>query len=108
MNFLKRWADLLILLPVAFLVFLSSGKLINFFDPTAATLSVENLSILSFNLLTLFTIFGSSYFIWALYFKDLFKEGWEKGVNRGVALALNAFLWAVNLFATAYVLLRNL
>lgn len=110
-KFIKRWADVLILLPATFALLVFNEAWINYLDPTASSMSVENLSVFNFNIFIAAGIFAISYFVYNLYFHDYFGKDWEKEKlpNNPVAAAvIHLVLWLSTLGTVLFLLLRNI
>ena len=111
-KFIKNWSDLIIFLPLSLVIFITSDRWVRHLDPTAAVLSAENFSIVSFNWFILFLTFSSSYVIWRLYFGgDYFTKQWWKKVetkNPVVAPVVSAVLFIVTLVVCYLILGKNL
>ncbi len=105
---IHQWADLLILLPITLLLFVTGNNWIRLLDPTASVVELGTLSILIFNLVCLFAISSSAYFLYSLWFKDLFAGEWWAKLTRWQAVKAHLILWTTVLLLSAYVLLRNL
>lgn len=106
-----KWYDALILVPAALILFIFNESWIRLIDQTAASMSLEFLGILNFNILIGAIIFVASYVIYNLYFHDFFDKGWEKKLAEpgGVAAAIiHLILWLSTLIATAFFVLKSL
>lgn len=109
-NFIKKWSDVLIFLPSAFLLFVFNDKWIRYLDPTAASMSVEHLVVLNFNIFIAASIFSIAYFIYNLFFHDYFDKFWEeKLADHPVACAVtHLILWLSTVIGIGFLLLRGL
>lgn len=107
-NFIKKYSDVFIALPIVAILFTTSYWWLRLLDTTAQILDIGNLSILLFNILVLACVFSGSYFYFALFFKDLFSSGWQKKLNQRDALIINLVLWISCLVPTYLILTRNL
>lgn len=109
-KFIKKWSDVLILLPTTLLLFIFNEKWINYIDPTAASMSAEHLVVFNFNLFIAAAIFSIAYFIYNLFFHDFFNDGWEdKLAQNPVACAvIRLVLWLSTVIGVGFLLLRGL
>ena len=107
-DFIKKYSDVFIALPIVSVLFTTSYWWLRLLDNTAQILDVGNLSILLFNILVLACIFSGAYFYFALFFKDLFSTGWHKKLDPKFAFAIDLILWLSCLITTYFVLTRNL
>lgn len=108
-SIIKKYSDVLIVLPIAILLFFNSYWLIRSQDQTAMVLDVGNVSILLFNFLTLMLTFCSASFIYITYFGDAFKKGWEKTINDPLKCSIiSGILWISTLIISYLILTRNL
>lgn len=108
-RFIKKYIDIFVVLPITFILFFNSYWLIRIIDPTAAVLDIGNISILLFNFLITVVLFCTSYFFYASYFSDIFKNGWEKSIkNPVIAYLISAGLWISTLIVCYFTLTRNL
>jgi hypothetical protein len=105
---IHQWMDLLILLPITLLLFVTGNDWIRHLDPTASVVELGTLSILIFNLVCLFSISSAAYFLYSLWFNDLFTGDWWAKLTRWQAVKAHLILWTTVLLLSAYVLLRNL
>lgn len=107
-QFLANWSDVLLLLPIAFIVVATNQLWVRQIDPTANTLDAGNLVMLTWNILKFTTVFAFAYFIWQLYFRaDIFNKAfWEK-LNPIPAAILSIILWIIVLSFSAWLLLQG-
>lgn len=110
-KFIKQWADVLILLPASFALLVFNDKWVKYLDPTAASMSAENLSVINFNIFVITVIFGIAYFLYNVFFHDFFDKGWEKAKlpdNPVAAAVIHLVLWLSTLAAVAFLVLRGI
>lgn len=107
-KFILKWIDFLVVLPITLFLFLFHAKFIHALDETALTVSVENLSLLIFNILKFFVVTSAAYFIYNLFFHDFFKKDWHLGVGKNTAAVIHLILWISTLVFASIVLLSGL
>jgi hypothetical protein len=107
---IKKYSDVVIVLPATFILFLNCYWLLRIADPTAAVLDFGTLSILLFNFLTLMVIFISSSFIYTSYFGDAFpSKTWEKDLKNPLAAKIiSGLLWLSTVAVSYFVITRNI
>jgi hypothetical protein len=108
-DFIKKYSDICVVLPIAMLLFTNCYWLLRLVDPTAMVLDFGNLSILVFNFLTTIVTFVTASFIYTTYFHDGFTKGWEKQIgNPVIAKLISGGLWLSTLVVCYFILTRNL
>jgi hypothetical protein len=108
-GWLWDWSDLLFLFPIALVGFLTASTWIRKFDPTAQVLSVENLTVLNWNLMVLFGSSGIIFLLWKIWVGGkVFGREWDKGLSVYERAKLRlAFLAGLATYV-AFILTRNL
>ena len=103
------WSDLLFLFPVTLLTFLLSSHWIRHLDPTAQTLSPENLSVLNFNLMLLFGSSGIVFVLWKIWVRgSIFNDGWKTGLSPYQILKIKLLFLGGLAIYVAFMLTRNI
>jgi len=109
LSWMQDWADLLWLFPICFLGFISASTWIRKLDPTASVLSVENLTVLNFNLVIYFLGSGVMFVMWKIWVKgNVFHKNWSYGMTPYEIMKIKLmFLFGLGIY-TAFILTRNL
>lgn len=107
-EFLKQWADILLMVPISFLLLIGAYFGIHSIDQTAILLDLGTLQILFLNVLTYLTVNFLAYFTYKINFTDGFQKGWGIGTNPIHKLIANLLLWFVQLAIAAWMITRNL
>ena len=108
-SWLREWADLFVLAPICLVGFLTNSYWIHRLDPTAQVMSVENLTVLNWNLLILFGSSGVIFILWKIWgYGSIFSPKWEDGLTPYERMKVRLAMVAGIAAYTAFVLTRNL
>jgi len=108
-SWVKDWSDLIFFFPVALVGFLCASFWIRKLDPTAQVLSVDNLSVLNWNLMMLFGGSGVIFIIWKIWVgSSVFPDGWKDGLTPYEVMKVKLMALAGFAVFVAFMLTRNL
>lgn len=109
LSWMQDWADLLWLLPICVIGFISASWWIRKLDPTASVLSVENLTVLNFNLVIYFLGSGVMFVMWKIWVKgNIFDKKWSEGLTPYELMKIKLMFLGGLAIYTAFILTRNL
>jgi purine-cytosine permease-like protein len=109
-NFIKKWSDVLIVLPITAALVITNTAWARYIDPTSNVLDAGFIVVLNFNILKFMAIMILSYFIFQNFFRgDIFHDGWEKKIKNPVhAAVISVALWISVLVVAFFTITKDL
>jgi len=110
-NLIKKYADVLFIIPFAIFLLVVSYKLIPWIDPRAGVFDLGPLQTLIFNIVTTLAVFFIAWLAIRVYSIELSTQDEESLLAKLTPLqrlTWEGFKWSITVGSVAYLLLRNL